>query len=178
MIAKALKVGPAALTPFAAALSSRDRAAFSSAVTLLFEQLPRSLFKRDSGGDVHPREAVYHAALFAVLKATAPAGVDAQLQVSSLRGVADVVVSFSGAPRAAAWVLEIGLGSDAAAKLPQAQDYATARSEPDVYCCCIVVKAGEGAEPASKAAGGAAVALAWARRVGAVVGSGATWERA
>jgi hypothetical protein len=178
LIETALAAAPEALASFADALRHRNRAAFSAAVTLLFEQLPRSLFKRDSGGDVHPREAVYHAALFAVLKATAPAGVDAQLQVSSLRGVADVVVSFSGAPRAAAWVLEIGLGSDAAAKLPQAQDYATARSEPDVYCCCIVVKAGEGAEPASKAAGGAAVALAWARRVGAVVGSGATWERA
>jgi hypothetical protein len=115
---------------------------------------------------------VYHGSLFTVLKATAPAGVDAQLQVASLRGVADLIISFSGAPRAAAWVLEIGLGSDATAKLPQAQDYAAARSEPDVYCCCVVVKAGKGAEPASTAAGGAAVAIAWSRRVGT------TWERA
>ena len=89
-----------------------------------------------------------------------------------MRGVADIVVSFSGAPRAAAWVLEIGLGSNAVAKLPQAQDYATARSEPDVYCCCVVVKAGLGAEPASTAAGGAAVAIAWSQRVGG------GWERA
>ena len=169
---KALAVSPETLAGVAAALRDRNREAFSAAVTRILEQLPRSLFKRDSGGDVGPREAVYHGSLFSVLKATAPAGVDAQLQVASLRGVADLIISFSGAPRAAAWVLEIGLGSDATAKLPQAQDYAAARSEPDVYCCSVVVKAGKGAEPASMAAGGAAVELAWSRRVGT------SWERA
>jgi hypothetical protein len=115
---------------------------------------------------------VYHGSLFTVLKATAPAGIDARLQVASLRGVADLVISFSNAPRAAAWVLEIGLGCDAFAKLPQTQDYAATRNEPGVYCCSVVVKAGGGAEPASMAAGGAAVAIAWSRRVRM------TWERA
>jgi gamma-glutamyltranspeptidase len=33
---------------------------------------------------------------------TAPAGVDTQLQVASLRGVADLIISFSGATHAAA----------------------------------------------------------------------------
>jgi hypothetical protein len=172
LVKKALAVSPVALTSFSYALRNRNREAFSAAVLRSLEQLPRSLFKRDSGGDVRPREAVYHGSLFLALKATAPAGIDVQSQVSSLRGVADLVISFSGAPHAAAWVLEIGLGSDAAAKLPQAQDYAAARGEPEVFCCSVAVKAGEGAEPASAAAGGAAVALAWSRRVGT------SWERA
>ncbi len=150
-------------------LRTRNREAFSAAVTHILEQLSRSLFKRDSGCFVGPREAVYHGSLFTVLKATAPAGIDARLQVASLRGVADLVISFSNAPRAAAWVLEIGLGCDAFAKLPQAQDYAATRN---VYCCSVVVKAGDGAEPASMAAGGAAFAIAWSRRVSM------TWERA
>jgi len=58
--------------------------------------------------------------------------------------------------------------SDAAAKLPQAQEYAKALSEPDVYCCAIAVKSGGGndAKPASASAGGALVAIEWSRRVG------------
>ena len=172
MVSTALAMSFKELAPFAAALHSRDRTAFAVAATRLLERLPRSLFKRDSGGDVGPREAVYHAALFSALKATAPHGVDAQIQVSSLHGVADVVVTFSGAPHPTAWVIEIGLGSDAATKLLQAQDYARALSEADVCCCGIVVKSGPGSTPASVQAGsGAAVAFAWSRRVGDA------WER-
>ena len=59
-----------------------------------------------------------------------------------MRGRADIVVRFAGAPRASAWVIEVGLGGDAAAKLPQAQEYANALSEPEVFCCAIAVNAG------------------------------------
>ena len=102
LVKKALAVSPEALASFSAALRDRNREAFSAAVALILERLPRSLFKRDSGGDVGPRVAVYHGALYTVLKATAPAGVDTQLQVASLRGVADLIISFSGATHAAA----------------------------------------------------------------------------
>jgi hypothetical protein len=162
MVSNALVQGPAALAPLAVALRARDRAAFSTATTLLFEQIPRTLFKT-SKGDVRPREAVYHAALFSALKATAPPNVDVQIQVSSARGLADIVITFSDAPHAAAWVIEVGLGSKAAAKLPQAQQYAQALGVSDVSCCAIVVDADS--KSASVAAGGAIGAYAWSQRV-------------
>jgi hypothetical protein len=166
MVATALEVGPTALAPFAAALRSRDRAAFSAAVTLLYLQIPRTLFKRDSGGDVKPREAVYHAALFAALKATALPDVVVQIQSASIHGMADIIVTFSDASGATAWVIEIGVGvDDAADKLPQAQQYAQTLGVANVFCCAIVVNADS--KPASlTAAGNAAVSLAWSQLVG------------
>jgi hypothetical protein len=113
-----------------------------------------------SKDDVRPRDAVYHAALFSALKAT---DVDVQIQVSSMRGLADIVVTFSDAPHAAAWVIEVGFGSDAAAKLQQAQQYAQALCVADVLCCAIVVVADS--KSASVAAVGAVVAFAWLQRV-------------
>jgi hypothetical protein len=171
MVSTALATSPAMLAPFAAALRSRDRAAFSTAAMLLLERIPRALFKRDScsGGDVGPREAVYHAALYAALVSTAPPGVCVQIQAASLRGQADVIIRFAGAPHPAAWVIEVGLGATPAAKLPQARDYARALDEPDVYVCALVVMP---IPPASVASGGAAVIMEWTRRV-----SG-TWEPA
>ena len=167
MVSSALAATPAALASFSAALRTCDRKAFSAEVVLLLERLPRSLFKRGSGGDLGPREAVYHASLFSVLKVVAPHGVDVQIEVSSMRGRADIIVKFAGAPRASAWVVEVGLGSDAAAKLPQAQEYAKALSEPDVYCCAVAIKyGGDDAKPASVSAGGALVAIEWSQRVG------------
>jgi len=165
MIATALEVGPASLAPFAAALRSRDRAAFSAAVTLLFLQIPRTLFKRSGGVDGRPREAVYHAALFAALKASALPNVDVQIQSSSMLGVADIVVTFSGAPRVAAWVIEIGLGTNAVAKLPQAEQYALALGIANVHCCAIVVDSDVKSASAT-AAGGAPIVLAWSQRDG------------
>ena len=171
MVSSALTAMPATLASFAEALRSRNRAAFSAELVLLLERLPRSLFKRDSGGDLGPREAVYHASLFSVLKSVAPQGVDVQIEASSMRGRADIVVKFSGTPRASAWVVEVGLGNDAAAKLPQAQEYAKALSEPDVFCCSVAVavavkSGGDDAKPASVSAGGALVAIEWSRREG------------
>ena len=167
MIATALKVGPALLAPIPAALRSRDRFAFSEAVTLLFEQIPRSLFKSGMGvddGGLPLREAFYHAALFAALKSAALPDTNVQIQVPSVRGLADIVVTFSGAPRVTAWVIEIGLGVDAAAKLPQAQQYAQALSAADVFCCAIVVNADLKSASVSPASG-VAVAVAWSQRV-------------
>jgi len=164
MVSTALATAPAALVPFSAALRVRDRLAFSAEATLLLERIPGSLFKRDSGGDVGPREAVYHAALFSALVATAPPGVDVQPQVAVKRGVADIIVKFAGSPRGEAWVVEVGVGGGGvAAKLLQAQAYAAAYAEPDLYCCALVVKP---ANSASVAAGGAAVEIAWTRHVG------------
>ena len=167
MVSSALAAAPAAFTSFGAALRSRDRAAFSAQVVLLLARLPRSLFKRDSGGEIHPREAVYHAALFSVLKSVAPHGIIVQIEVSVGSGRADIIVTFADAQRASAWVIEVGLGSDAAAKLPQAQAYAKALDEPDVFCCAVVVKSGgDDAKSASVSADGALVAIAWSQRVG------------
>ena len=167
MVATALEVGPTTLAPFAAALRSRNRAAFSAAVTLLYQQIPRTLFKRDSGGDVKPREAVYHAALFAALKATALPDVDVLIQSANIHGMADIIVTFSDASGATAWVIEIGLGIDAVNKLPQAQQYAQTLGVANVLCCAIVVNADS--KPASlAAAGNATVSIAWSQLVGSV----------
>ena len=181
MATVALAAAPEALAGFAAALRGRDRAAFEAATRLLFEQLPRTLFKRavdDERGAL--RESVYHAALFGALTACAPPGVDVQPQAATHRGVADIVIRFAGAdagdaPTAAAaavWVLEVGMGGagDAAAKLLQPQAYARAATAAEVLCCAILV-----AEvlPASSAPDRAAVegaelvAYAWSRRTAA-----------
>ena len=142
LVTSALAAAPAALASFAEALRSRDRAAFSTQVELLFKRLPQSLFTRDSGGDLGPREAVYHAALFSVLKAVAPPGVDVQIKASSTTGGAVIVIKFAAAPRASAWAVGVGLGSDAAAMLPQAQELANDLSKSDVFCCAIAVQSG------------------------------------
>ena len=109
-----------------------------------------------------PREAVYHAALFVALKAAEFSNITVQIQSSSQQGVADIVVLFKGAPPTAAWVIEIGVGKDAAAKLPQAQRYALAIDAADVFCCAIVVD--KHAKSASVTANNAALALAWSHR--------------
>ena len=178
MVTVALAATPEALTGFAAALRGRDRAAFEAATRLLFEMLPRTLFKRavnDERGAL--RESVFHAALFGALTACAPSGVDVQPQAATHRGVADIVIRFAGADaaptsEAAVWVLEVGMGGagDAAAKLLQPQAYARAVTATDVLCCAILV-----AEvlPASSAPDRAAVegaeliACAWSRRTAA-----------
>ena len=164
MVATALKVGPTMLAPFADALHSRDRAAFSAAATLLFEQIPRPLFKRSDGGGGKPREAVYHAALFAALMATAAPNVSVEIEAASLAGRADILVRFSGAAPAEAWVIDVALGANATAKLGQVQAYAQALSEPTVYCCAMLVRAGAGVKPASVSAGPALVTSAWSVR--------------
>jgi hypothetical protein len=144
MVSTALLTKQSTLMSMTNALQSRDRVAFSTEVKLLFERLPRTLFKRDSGGIVGPREAVYHAALFSALKSTAPHGIDVQIQVFSLRGIADIIIKFAADQMnpAVAWVFEIGVGNNCttASKLIQAQEYAIALNEPTVYCCGIVVK--------------------------------------
>ena len=192
MAETALDAAPAALAGFADALRDRDRAVFEKATRLLFEQLPRTLFKRAVKGErAMLREAVYHAALFGALTACAPLGVDVQPQASTHRGVADIVIRFAGAagaggsagagtsPPAAMWVLEVGMGGagDAAAKLLQPQTYALAAvAGADVHCCAILVA---GVPPAASAAAAAAAAgsaadgggelvfFAWSRRAAA-----------
>jgi hypothetical protein len=166
MVSTALEVAPVALAPLAAALNARDRAAFSDFASLLFARIPRTLFKVDPGGAVGPREAVYHAALFAALMAAAPPGVSVEIEASSLPGRADIIVRFSP-PRAEAWVIDVALGANAKAKLGQVQAYALALSEPDVYCCAVLVRAGKGTRSASAAAArGALVTTAWSARGG------------
>jgi hypothetical protein len=144
MVSTALLTKQSTLMSMTNALQSRDRVAFSTEVKLLFERLPRTLFKRDSGGIVGPREAVYHAALFSALKSTAPHGIDVQIQVFSLRGIADIIIKFAADQMnpAVAWVFEIGVGNNCTptSKLIQAQEYAIALNKPNVYCCGIVVK--------------------------------------
>ena len=112
-----------------------------------------------------PREAVYHAALFSALKATVQPDVDVQIQLSSFHGVADIIVTLSGASGATAWVIEIGLGSDAAGKLPQAELYALTLGVANVFCCAIVVNA-DAKSASLSAVDNAAVSVAWSQRVG------------
>ena len=171
MIETALAATPEALAGFAAALRGRDRAAFEAATRLLFEQLPRTLFKRaveDERGVL--REAVYHAALFGALTACAPPGVDVQPQAPTHRGIADIIIRFGGATPPAVWILEVGIGraGDAAAKLLQPQAYARAAAAAlaEVHCCAVLVA---NVQPATTAAGRAAngdelVSYAWSRR--------------
>jgi hypothetical protein len=162
MVSTALQTSPVTLAPFAAALRSRDRAAFSSAVTSLIEKIPSGIFKRDGGEISKTREASYHAALFTALVSTAPSDVIVQIEAASLRGRADIIIRFAGPPHPAAWVVDVGLGSKPAAKLPQARDYSRALDEPDVYVCAVVIKR---VRPVSVAPGGEAVAIQWMRRV-------------
>ena len=165
MVSTALQTPLATLAPFAAALRSRDRAAFSTAVRSLIENIPRTISKRDGGEMSETREATYHAALYAALVSTAPSDVIVQIEAVVMRGRADIIIRFTGPPHPAAWVVEVGLGSEPAAKLPQVQDYARALDEPDVYVCAVVVKQ---VRPASVAPGGEAVAIEWMRRVNGV----------
>ena len=104
--------------------------------------------------------------------AAAPPGVSVEIEASSLPGRADILVRFPGAPRAEAWVIDVALGANAKAKLGQAQAYALALSEPDVYCCAILVRAGKGVKSASAAAGAVLVTTAWSTR------DGSTWVAA
>jgi len=168
MVSSALAVGPVVLAPLAAALRARDRVAFSDLAKRLIAQIPRTLFKRDAGDAVGPREAVFHAALFSALMATATPGVSVEIEASSLAGRADILVRFSGAQPAEAWVIDVALGDKATAKLGQVQAYAQALSEPDVYCCAILVRAAKGVKSASASAGAALVTTAWSARKGGV----------
>jgi len=122
--------------------------------------------KRDAGGAVGPREAVSYAALFAALMATAPPSVVVGIEVASLHGRADIFVRFLGAPRAEARVIDVALGANAKAKLGQVHAYALALSEPDVYCCAILVRASPGVKSASAAVSGVHVTTAWSTRSG------------
>jgi len=167
----ALAVDRSALQSLTAALVKRDRVAFEALVKLIVENLPRTLFKAagaggggaagadegDDGGAAaaqaaqeRRREAVYHASLFTALKVTAPADVSVGPQAASLRGIADIIVRFSGAPRVTVWAIEVGLGSDPARKLPQAREYARvhAAEGAEAWACALTVPA---VPPASKA---------------------------
>ena len=169
MVSSALQTPLATLAPFTAALRSRDRAAFTTAVRSLMEKIPLTIFKRGDGKMSKTREATFHASLFAALVSTAPSNVTVQIEAAVMRGRADIVIRFTGPPHRAVWVVEVGLGSDPAAKLPQVQDYAQALDERDVYACAVVIKQ---VHSASVAPGGEAVAIQWKRRMHGV------WEAA
>lgn len=170
MVATALKIQPAVITPFAAVLRDCNRTAFVSEVKLLFEKIPNSLFRRDSER-VSLRESVFHAALFSALIATSPPGVDVQIQVAFNSGIADIVVTFPGS----VWVLEIGVGGSASAKLRQPCLYSAAFRATELFCCAIVIAA---ARPSASVASSdvALCSFAWARRV-INIDSKCTWEQ-
>jgi hypothetical protein len=105
MVSHALQTPLATLAPFAAALRSRDRAAFSMAVTSLLEKIPRTIFQREGGVNAAMREAAYQAALFAALVSSAPDGVYVQIKATERSGRADIILRFTGPPHPAAWAL-------------------------------------------------------------------------
>jgi hypothetical protein len=164
MVSSALEMKPEELAPLAASLRTRDRAAFATFAEFLFSRIPRTLFKGDRGGAVELREAVFQAALCAAILAMKVPFVTADIEASSLAGRTDILVRFSGAAPAEAWLIDIALGTNAMAKLGQVQTFAQALSEPTVYCCTIHVQAGEGTESASVSADAALVTAAWSVR--------------
>ena len=62
-------------------------------------------------------------------------------EVAVHRGMADIVVKFSG-PRDAVWIIDLALNSPGGAseKLKQVQHYAGAFNAAEVFCCALVVK--------------------------------------
>lgn len=167
MVATALNVRPAVITPFAAALLTRNRASFIHEVELLFARIPNTLFKRDTG-KTPLRESVFHAALFSALFATSPPGIDVQIQVS-VNGIADILVNFPDS----IWILEISVGGNATTKLSQPCRYAEAFRSDELLCCAIMIAAAR--PPASVASSDVAIcSFAWARRV--KTDAGFSWE--
>ena len=193
MVSNALAVKPVSFFLLRAALRDRDRAAFEAAVTLLFEQIPKTLARRTSAAlpaapdaksrpASHQREAAFHTALFGALLASAEAGVSVRLQVAVLRGIADIVLEFEGRPGAprAVWVIEVGQGTMAAtAKLPQAQQYAKAFLDvAELVCCGVVVEDAPSASTQGGKGKGPLVTFAGSRRA-ATAGAAppaAAWE--
>ena len=169
LVSKALAVERPMLTQLGAALLARSHRAFTAAATRLLEAIPRTLAAKDagtvqSGAAASPlREAVFHANLFGALAACAPAGVSVRLQVAMHSGVADLVVQFSDPTSPAVWIFELGVGTDALAKLQQAQAYAGPYigGAEEVLCCSIVVA---DAPSASKATRGSRVTRGKAAR--------------
>jgi hypothetical protein len=160
LVSKALAVERSTLTLLGAALLARSHRDFTAAATRLFAAIPRTLAARDGAriprsgaGAPTLREAVFHSGLFSALASCAPAGVSVRPQVAMHSGVADIVVEFSDPTSPAVWILELGVGTDALAKLLQAQAYAGPFSggAEEVLCCSIVVA---DAPSASRAARG------------------------
>ena len=146
-MSKATAVERSTLTLLGAALLGRSHRDFTAAATRLLEAIPRSLAARDGAtprsGAAAPtlREAVFNSGLFSALASCAPAGVSVRLQVTMHSGVADIVVQFSDPKAPAVWIFELGVGTDALAKLLQAQAYAGPYigGAEEVLCCSIVV---------------------------------------
>jgi hypothetical protein len=158
LVSKALAVERSALTQLGAALLAQSHRAFTAAAKRLLEAIPRTLAARDAGtaqtGAAAPtlREAVFHSGLFSALASCAPAGVSVRLQVAMHSGVADIVVEFSDPSSPAVWIIELGVGTDALAKLLQAQAYAGPYigGAEEVLCCSIVVADAQSASKAKR----------------------------
>ena len=169
LVSKALALERPTLSQLGASLRARSHRAFTAAATRLLEAIPRTLAAKDagtvqSGAAASPlREAVFHANLFGALISCAPAGVSVRLQVAMHSGVADLVVQFSDPTSPAVWIFELGVGTDALAKLQQAQAYAGPYigGAEEVLCCSIVVA---DAPSASKVTRGSKAARARAAR--------------
>ena len=169
LVSKALAVERSALTLLGAALLARSHLDFTAAARRLLEAIPRTLAAKDAGtaqtgaAASTLREAVFHSGLFSALAACAPAGVSVRLQVAMHSGVADIVVQFSDPTSPAVWIIELGVGTDALAKLLQAQAYAGPYigGAEEVLCCGIVVA---DAPSASKATRGSKAARGMAAR--------------
>jgi hypothetical protein len=161
LVSKALAVERSTLTLLGAALLARSHRDFTAAATRLFAAIPRTLAARDGAriprsGAAAPtlREAVFHSGLFSALASCAPAGVSVRPQVAMHSGVADIVVEFSDPSSPAVWIIELGVGTDALAKLLQAQAYAGPYigGAEEVLCCSIVVADAPSASRAARAA--------------------------
>jgi hypothetical protein len=154
------------LAAMALAVQKRDYLAFTVEAMHLLESVPNVIIKKDTN-----RESSFQAALFAALRVCVPASVATVTpEYATQRGVADIVIRFSGQ---SAWLLEVGLGGEKslATKVAQAQAYATAIDAKELLCCAVLVSearpssASVAASARSDGASDVAVRFAWTRRI-------------
>ena len=155
-----------------AALHARSPAAFNAAARQMLECVPNTVLK--AGGT---RESLYQLGIFGAMYCALPyADATVSAECSTQRGKLDIKMVFHRG-QGTVWIIEVGIAANAKGdaeetKLEQAQQYAKAFPDPNLYCCALLASART--QPASTGADGAIVTFAWSRRVR--VGDDPVWE--
>jgi len=164
----ALVVESADFGRMAAALRRHSCAAFVSAATTLFENIPRRIFKKaGEGGADALRESAYHIGLLSSMLLLRLPGIDVTSETNVHRGTADIIVKFFSGPRTTVWIIDLAFGPSYSVikKLNQVEQYALAYDVDEVICMALLVKH---VEPASattdEATVDALVEYAWSQR--------------
>jgi hypothetical protein len=157
LVSKATTVELSTLSLLGAALLSRSHRDFTAVATAVLEAISRSAVAEDSASPQTDaaaptlRAAMFRAGLFGALASCAPAGVSVRLKASMHSSVAAIAIHFAD-PKAV-WIVCLGVGTDAHAKLLEAQEYAGSFSSgaEEVLCCSIVVADAPSASKATRA---------------------------